>query len=180
MNEEDFDIEDEEEGQNSEDVEMKRVKDVAIVPGARGDAGVNAPMCVAEGDGVPLPEFGGSKIEMDGEEFEMIRETDIVSSTVVPDKVKVAIKEHLAEIESLSKVEEESTLCLHCGRNFSNHGKLCHASNPVSNSCGWFMAVNQEPEIIPIEKFYYCEKDDCDYKSRLRRHMATHRNIKVG
>ena len=33
MNEEDFDIEDEEEGQNSEDVEMKRVKDVAIVPG---------------------------------------------------------------------------------------------------------------------------------------------------
>ena len=111
MNEEDFDIEDEEEGQNSEDVEMKQVKDVAIVPGARGDAGVNAPMCVAEGDGVPLPEFGGSKIEMDGEEFEMIRETDIVSSTVVPDKVKVAIKEslhgekeiyiyqHLAEIE---------------------------------------------------------------------------------
>ena len=78
MNEEDFDIE---EGQNSEDVEMKQVKDVAIVPGARGDAGVNAPMCVAEGDGVPLPEFGGSKIEMDGEEFEMTRETDIVSST---------------------------------------------------------------------------------------------------
>ena len=51
------------------------------MPGARGDAGVNAPMCVAEGDGVPLPEFGGSKIEMDGEEFEMTRETDIVSST---------------------------------------------------------------------------------------------------
>ena len=81
MNEEDFDMEDEEEGQNSEDVEMKRVKNVAVVPGARGDAGVNAPMCVAEGDGVPLPEFGGSKIEMDGEEFEMTRETDIVSST---------------------------------------------------------------------------------------------------
>ena len=190
MNEEDFDMEDEEEGQNSEDVEMKRVKDVAIVPGARGDAGVNAPMCVAEGDGVPLPEFGGSKIEMDGEEFEMIRETDIVSSTVVPDKVKVAIKEslhgekeiyiyqHLAEIESLSKVEEESTLCLHCGRNFSNHGKLCHASNPVSNSCGWFMAVNQEPEIIPMEKFYYCEKDDCDYKSRLRRDVKSWNNVR--
>ena len=171
---------------------MKQVKDVAIVPGARGDAGVNAPMCVAEGDGVPLPEFGGSKIEMDGEEFEMIRETDIVSSTVVPDKVKVAIKEslhgekeiyiyqHLAEIESLSKVEEESTLCLclHCGRNFSNHGKLCHASNPVSNSCGWFMAVNQEPEIIPIEKFYYCEKDDCDYKSRLRRDVKSWNNVR--
>ena len=67
MNEEDFDIEDEEEGQNSEDVEMKQVKDVAIVPGARGDAGVNVPMCVAEGDGVLLPEFGGSKIELDGE-----------------------------------------------------------------------------------------------------------------
>ena len=135
-------------------------------------------ICVAEGDGVTLPEFGGSKIEMDGEEFEMIRETDIVSSTVVPDKVKVAIKEHLAEIESLSKVEEESTLCLHCGRNFSNHGKLCHASNPVSNSCGWFMAVNQEPEIIPMEKFYYCEKDDCDYKSRLRRDVKSWNNVR--
>ena len=112
--------------------------------------------------------------------------------TVVPDQVRVAIKgplhsekeryidQHLAEIESLSKVEEESTLCLclHCGRNFSNHGKLCHASNPVSNSCGWFMAVNQEPEIIPIEKFYYCEKDDCDYKSRLRRDVKSWNNVR--
>ena len=58
MNEEDFDMEDEEEVQSSEDVEMKRVDIVAFVPGARDDAGVNAPMCVAEGDGVPLPEIG--------------------------------------------------------------------------------------------------------------------------
>ena len=319
MNEEDFDMEDEEEVQSSEDVEMKRVDIVAFVPGARDDAGVNAPMCVAEGDGVPLPEFGGSKIEVDGEEFEMFRDTDIVSDTVVPDKVKAAIK-------------EESTLCLHCGKNFSNHVKLlehinryhevtvfkcdicfkeckgkkglqnhmrchkqqvkctgchehfsercikshqlkclsippldvmqtkecpmekcdfqaqttfdlrkhlkkhkrkqenhlclfcdlrflykkdlkahmkihakhqcdkckksfkrqetlgrhrekCHASVSVTNSCGWFMAVNQEPEIIPMAKFHYCEKDNCNYKSKLkknvRRHMATHRNIKV-
>ena len=81
MNEEDFDMEDEEEVQSSEDVEMKRVDIVAFVPGARDDAGVNAPMCVAESDGVPLPEFGGSKIEVDGEEFEMFRDTDIVSDT---------------------------------------------------------------------------------------------------
>ena len=106
-------MEDEEEGQNSEDVEIKRVKNVAVVPGAKGDAGVNTPMCVVEGDGVPLPEFGGGKIEMDGEEFEMIRETDIVSSTVVPDKVIV----------------EESTLCLQCGKNFSNHSKLLEHIN---------------------------------------------------
>ena len=52
---------------------------MAVGPGARSDAGVTVPMCVAVGDKVPLPEFGGSKIEVDGEEFQMFRETDLVA-----------------------------------------------------------------------------------------------------
>ena len=58
------------------------------------------------------------------------------------------------------------------------HREKCHASKIVSNSCGWFMPVNQEPEIIPMEKFYYCEKDDCDYKSRLRRDVKSWNNVR--
>ena len=48
-------------------LKWNKLRFVAAVSGARGDAGVNVPMCVAEGDGVLLPEFGGSKIELDGE-----------------------------------------------------------------------------------------------------------------
>ena len=103
-------------------LKWNKLRFVAAVSWARGDAGVNVPMCVAEGDGVLLPEFGGSKIELDGEEFEKLRETDLVAGTFVPDQVRVAIKgplhsekeryidQHLAEIESLPKEEEKSTL----------------------------------------------------------------------
>merc|ERR1712122_183183 len=37
---------------------------VAVGPGARSDAGDTVPMCVAVGDKVLLPDFGGSKIEV--------------------------------------------------------------------------------------------------------------------
>ena len=47
-------------------LKWNKLRFVAAVSGARGDAG-DVPMCVAEGDGVLLPEFGGSKIELDGE-----------------------------------------------------------------------------------------------------------------
>merc|ERR1712189_78862 len=52
---------------------------VAVGPGARTDAGETVPMSVTVGDKVLLPEFGGSKIEVDGEEFHMFRETDLVA-----------------------------------------------------------------------------------------------------
>eukprot|EP00092_Neocalanus_flemingeri_P007288 GFUD01007870.1.p1 GENE.GFUD01007870.1~~GFUD01007870.1.p1 ORF type:complete len:104 (+),score=34.78 GFUD01007870.1:61-372(+) len=52
---------------------------VAVGPGARAESGASIPMSVAVGDKVLLPEFGGSKIEMEGEEFQMFRETDIVA-----------------------------------------------------------------------------------------------------
>ena len=52
---------------------------VAVGPGARTEAGAKIPMAVTVGDKVLLPEFGGSKIEVDGEEFQMFRETDLVA-----------------------------------------------------------------------------------------------------
>ena len=52
---------------------------VAVGPGARTEAGSTVPMTIAVGDKVLLPEFGGNKIEVDGEEFQMFRETDIVA-----------------------------------------------------------------------------------------------------
>jgi len=52
---------------------------VAVGPGARAESGDTIPMSVGVGDKVLLPEYGGSKIEMEGEEFQMFRETDIVA-----------------------------------------------------------------------------------------------------
>merc|ERR1712107_399368 len=52
---------------------------VAVGPGARTEAGSHLPMAVAVGDKVLLPEFGGAKIEMDGTEFHLFRESDIVA-----------------------------------------------------------------------------------------------------
>jgi len=52
---------------------------VAVGPGARAESGSTIPMSVTVGDKVLLPEFGGSKVEMEGEEFQMFRETDIVA-----------------------------------------------------------------------------------------------------
>ena len=37
------------------------------------------PLCVAVGDKVLLPEYGGSKLELDGEELTIFREGDIVA-----------------------------------------------------------------------------------------------------
>jgi len=52
---------------------------VAVGPGARAEGGTFIPMQVQVGDKVLLPEFGGSKLEMEGEEFQVFRETDIVA-----------------------------------------------------------------------------------------------------
>ena len=55
---------------------------VAVGPGARTEAGQTVPMSVAVGDKVLLPEFGGNKMEVDGEEFSMYRETDILAKLI--------------------------------------------------------------------------------------------------
>jgi len=53
---------------------------VAVGPGFRNlESGHHIPMEVRVGDKVLLPEFGGNKLEMDGNEFHMYREADIVA-----------------------------------------------------------------------------------------------------
>jgi len=52
---------------------------VAVGPGARTDAGAHIPMAVAVGDKVMLPEYGGSKVELEGTDYQLFRETDIVA-----------------------------------------------------------------------------------------------------
>ena len=52
---------------------------VAAGPGARNDKGESVPMSIAVGDKVMLPEFGGTKIELDNKEYTLFREADIVA-----------------------------------------------------------------------------------------------------
>ncbi|GMI07193.1 hypothetical protein TrRE_jg4932 [Triparma retinervis] len=50
----------------------------AVGPGAVTESGNNLPMNLKEGDKVLLPEYGGMKIELDGEEKFLYRESDIL------------------------------------------------------------------------------------------------------
>ena len=52
---------------------------MAVGPGARSESGATIPMSVAVGDKVLLPEFGGAKLELEGEEFQLFRESDLVA-----------------------------------------------------------------------------------------------------
>ena len=52
---------------------------VAVGPGGRSESGATLPMSVAVGDKVLLPEFGGAKLEVEGEEFQLFRESDLVA-----------------------------------------------------------------------------------------------------
>merc|ERR1719411_1336735 len=52
---------------------------VAVGPGARSDSGLTVPLTVTVGDRVLLPEFTGIKLEVDGEELQMFRESDLLA-----------------------------------------------------------------------------------------------------
>merc|ERR1712002_341453 len=51
---------------------------VAVGEGARNQDGAVIPMNVEVGDNVLLPEFGGTKLELDQEEFMLFRESDLL------------------------------------------------------------------------------------------------------
>mmetsp|Transcript_8596 Transcript_8596/g.22194 ORF Transcript_8596/g.22194 Transcript_8596/m.22194 type:complete len:100 (-) Transcript_8596:83-382(-) len=53
---------------------------VATGPGFRNADGETVPPVVKEGDKVLLPEFGGTKIELEGEEFFLFRDSDILGT----------------------------------------------------------------------------------------------------
>merc|ERR1739848_50984 len=52
---------------------------VAAGPGARNENGDTVPMSVQVGDKVMLPEFGGSKVEIEAKEYTLLRESDIMA-----------------------------------------------------------------------------------------------------
>lgn len=51
---------------------------VAVGPGKRLDDGSNADMSVEAGDTVLVGKYGGTEVEIDGEEFLIIREDEIL------------------------------------------------------------------------------------------------------
>ena len=58
---------------------------VAAGPGARNGKGVFAPMDVAVGDTVLFGKYSGTEVKIDGEEYLILKETDILG---VLDKLK--------------------------------------------------------------------------------------------
>uniref|UniRef100_A0A1L8DTZ7 10 kDa heat shock protein, mitochondrial n=1 Tax=Nyssomyia neivai TaxID=330878 RepID=A0A1L8DTZ7_9DIPT len=54
---------------------------VAVGPGARNKKGDHIPMAVKVGDQVLLPEFGGTKVDLqdDSKEYHLFRESDILA-----------------------------------------------------------------------------------------------------
>ena len=52
---------------------------IAAGPGARNEKGDTVPMSIQVGDQVLLPEYGGTKIEIEAKEYTLLREVDIVA-----------------------------------------------------------------------------------------------------
>lgn len=51
---------------------------VAVGPGARSESGKSIPPSVKVGDRVLLPEYGGTKVELENKEYYLFRDTDIL------------------------------------------------------------------------------------------------------
>ena len=61
---------------------------VAAGGGIRGDDGSIMPLDVKKGDHVLFGKFGGTEIKVDGEEFTILRESDILGIIDAPKKAK--------------------------------------------------------------------------------------------
>jgi len=59
---------------------------VAIGNGIRGDDGVVTPLDVKKGDHVLFGKYGGTEIKVDGEDFMILRESDILGIIDTPKK----------------------------------------------------------------------------------------------
>lgn len=51
---------------------------VSVGPGSRLDSGTVVPPAVAVGDKVLLPEYGGTKVNLNDEEYTLVRDDDIL------------------------------------------------------------------------------------------------------
>jgi len=57
----------------------QRGKVIAVGPGKLLDSGERGPLSVAVGDEVIFGKYGGTEIEVDGEEVKILRESDILA-----------------------------------------------------------------------------------------------------
>lgn len=55
---------------------------IAVGPGKLLDSGERSPISVAVGDEVLFGKYGGTEIEIDGEEVKILRESDILAKIV--------------------------------------------------------------------------------------------------
>lgn len=60
----------------------QRGKVVAVGPGRLLDSGERCPISVAVGDEVLFAKYGGTEIEVDGQEVKILRESDILAKVV--------------------------------------------------------------------------------------------------
>ena len=60
----------------------QRGKVVAVGPGRLLDSGARGELSVSVGDEVIYGKYGGSEIEVDGEEMKILRESDILAKVV--------------------------------------------------------------------------------------------------
>jgi len=54
-------------------------KVVSVGPGKKTDEGKLIPMNVKKGDKVLLPKYGGTEVKIDGVEYQIVREEDILA-----------------------------------------------------------------------------------------------------
>lgn len=57
---------------------MNEGKVVAVGPGGRSSDGTTIPLAVKAGDDVLLPEYGGSKVTIDGKDLYLYRDDDLL------------------------------------------------------------------------------------------------------
>ena len=69
----------------------QRGKVLAVGPGARDEKGERVPIDVAEGDEVIFSKYGGTEVKVGGEEYLILRESDILAK-VATTKAKTKAK----------------------------------------------------------------------------------------
>src|SRR5450830_1434626 len=66
---------------------------VAAGPGSRNDAGERVPLDLAAGDTIIFSKYGGTEIKVDGTEYLILRESDVLAKVVgKPTAAKTAAK----------------------------------------------------------------------------------------
>ncbi len=69
---------------------------LAVGPGAVNDRGERVPLDVVAGDEIIFSKFGGTDIKVDGEDYLILRESDVLAKVIGVKSTKKASKKALA------------------------------------------------------------------------------------